>query len=129
MIGGLVLTHGKIAEALIEATESILGEVDNIHAVSTTNLSLIDINKRLRQIISSQNWEDGTMIMVSLMGGSCWNSGVALARQWQKIEVVSGANLIMLISFLSKRDRYLLPELAKIIKQDSIRGIERYTSK
>lgn len=129
MIGGIVLTHGKIGEALIEATESILGDVDNIHAVSTTNLSLVDINNKLRQILSSQNWADGTIIMVSLMGGSCWNSGVVMARQWQKIEVVSGANLVMLISFLSKRDRYLLPELARIIKEDSIRGIERYTNK
>jgi PTS system mannose-specific IIA component len=129
MIGGIVLTHGKIGEALIKAAESILGEVDNIHAISTTNLSLVDIGRRLRQVISSQSWEDGTMIMVSLMGGSCWNSGVGLARQLPKTEVVSGINLIMLISFLSKRDRYSLTELAGIIKEDSIRGIERYTGK
>jgi len=128
MIGGIVLTHGKIGDALIVAAKSILGEFDNIYALSTTNLSLIDINKNLRQIISSQNWEDGTMVMVSLMGGSCWNSGVGLARQLPKTEVVSGANLIMLISFLTKRDRYSLPELAEIIKEDSIRGIKRYTN-
>lgn len=129
MIGGIVLTHGKIGEALIAAAESILGEVDNIHAISTTNLSLVDINMRLRQVISTQSWEDGTIIMVSLMGGSCWNSGVGLARQLPKTEVVSGTNLSMLISFLSKRDRYSLTELAGIIKEDSIRGIERYTIK
>jgi len=128
MVGGIVLTHGKIGEALIEAAKSILGEFDNIYALSTTNLSLIDINKNLRQIISTQNWEDGTMVMVSLMGGSCWNSGVGLARQLPKTEVVSGANLIMLISFLTKRDRYSLPELAEIIKEDSLRGIKRYTN-
>jgi PTS system mannose-specific IIA component len=129
MIGGIVVTHGKIGEALIAAAESILGEVDNIHAISTTNLSLVDINMRLRQVISTQSWEDGTIIMVSLMGGSCWNAGVGLVRQLSKTEVVSGINLIMLISFLSKRDRYSLTELAGIIKEDSIRGIERYTIK
>jgi len=128
MIGGIVLTHGDIGDALIEAAKSILGEVDDIYAQSTTNLSLFDINKNLRKIISSQSWDDGTMIMVSLMGGSCWNSGVGLARQLPKTEVVSGANLIMLISFLSKRNRYSLPALAKIIKEDSIRGIERYSN-
>ena len=129
MIGGIVLTHGNIGDALIEAAKSILGEVNDIYAFSTTNLSLNDINKKLRQIISIQNWENGTVIMVSLMGGSCWNSGVALARQMLKTEVVSGANLIMLISFLSKRDRYSLSELAEIIKEDSVRGIERYINK
>jgi len=127
MIGGIVLTHGKIGVALIGAAESIFGEIDNIHALSTTNLSLIDINTKLKKIISSQSWEHGTIIMVSLMGGSCWNSGVGLARQLPKVEVVSGVNLTMLISFLSKRERYPLPELAEIIKKDGIRGIERLT--
>lgn len=129
MIGGIVLTHGNIGHALIEAAESILGKIDNIHVLSTTNLSLIDINTKLREIISSQNWKDGIIIMVSLMGGSCWNAGVVLARDLAKTEVVAGVNLIMLISFLSKRGRYSLPELAEIVKEDSIRGIERYTRK
>lgn len=129
MIGGIVLTHGQIGTALIEATESIFGKIDNIHALSTADLSLLDINAKLKQIIAAQDWENGTIIMVSLIGGSCWNSGLALARQLPNIEVISGANLTMLISFLSKRDRYSLLELAEIVKSDSIRGIERFTIK
>lgn len=126
MIGGIVLTHGEIGAALIEAAKMILGEVDNVYSVSTTNLSLIDINTRLKQIISSENWGDGTIIMVSLLGGSCWNSAVGLTRQRPKVEVVSGVNLTMLISFLSKRERFSLPELAVVIKDDGIRGIDRF---
>ena len=129
MIGGIVLTHGEIGSALIGATESILGQVNNIHAISTTELSLQDINTRLKQIIATQNWQNGTIVMVSLMGGSCWNSALFLARQLPKIEVVSGVNLTMLISFLSKRDRYSLSKLAEIIREDGIRGIERFTLK
>lgn len=127
MIGGIVLTHGIIGNALIDAAKSILGEVDHLHDLSTTGLSLDSMNSRLTEMIATQNWETGTVIMVSLMGGSCWNAGVALARQQQNIEVVSGVNLIMLISFLSKRDRFPLAELSEIIKQDGIRGITRLT--
>jgi len=125
MIGGIVLTHGKIASALIQAAESIMGDVNNIYDLSTANLSLNDINVSLKQTIASQSWENGTLIMVSLMGGSCWNAAVGIARQQPKIEVVSGVNLAMLISFLSKRDHFSLPELAEIIKKDGIRGIDR----
>ena len=125
MIGGIVLTHGIIGNALIDAAKSILGEVDHIHDISTTGLSLDSINSRLKETIATQNWGDGTIIMVSLMGGSCWNAGVALARQQPNIEVVSGVNLMMLISFLSKRDRHSLTALSEIIKQDGIRGITR----
>jgi mannose/fructose-specific phosphotransferase system component IIA len=127
MIGGIVLTHGQIGSALIGATASILGQVDNIHAISTSELSLQDINAKLKQIIAMQNWTNGTIVMVSLRGGSCWNSALFLAQQLPKIEVVSGVNLTMLISFLSKRDRYSLSKLAEIIKEDGIRGIERFT--
>lgn len=129
MIGGIVLTHGHIGAALINAAESILGEIDNIHALSTKDLSLLDINTKLKQIVSAESWEAGTIIMASLMGGSCWNSGVGLARQLPNIEVISGVNLTMLISFLSKRDRYSLPELVEIIQKDTIKGIKRLTQK
>lgn len=125
MIGGIVLTHGSIGAALIQAAKTILGEVDHIHDISTMGLSLDDIHEQLKNLILSQNWKDGTMIMASLVGGSCWNAGGTIARQMPGIEVVSGVNLIMLISFLSKRDRYGLDELSEIIKQDGIRGINR----
>jgi len=129
MIGGIVLTHGRIGEALIDATASILGAIDNIQALSTANLSSLDINKQLKKIIMTQNWEGGAIVMVSLMGGSCWNSAVTLARQLPKIEIVSGVNLTMLISFFSKRDRYSLAELAQIVREDGIRGIAKFTIK
>jgi PTS system mannose-specific IIA component len=129
MIGGIVLTHGRIGEALIDASASILGETDNIYALSTANLSFFDINRQLKEIITTQNWEGGAIVMVSLMGGSCWNSAVALARQLPKIEIVAGVNLTMLISFLSKRNRYPLSELAEIVREDGIRGIAKFTIK
>ena len=125
MIGGIVLTHGTIGKALIKAAKSILGEIDHIHDISTTGHSLESINTKLKNMILSQNWEDGTLILASLMGGSCWNAGVVIAHQMPNIEVVSGVNLIMLISFLSKRDRHSLAELSEIVKQDGIRGITR----
>lgn len=129
MIGGIVLTHGQIGAALIDAAASILGELDNIAALSTANLSFFDINAQLHQVIARQHWEGGTIVMVSLKGGSCWNSALALARELPKIEVISGANLTMLISFLSKRDRFSVSELAAIVKEDSIRGIDRFAIK
>jgi len=127
MIGGIILTHGDIGTALIQASESILGEVDNIYGLSTKKFSLVDITNMLKKTIYAQNWENGTIIMVSLIGGSCWNAAVALAKQLSQIEVVSGVNLTMVISFLSKRDRYSLLGLADIIKEDGIRGINRLT--
>lgn len=127
MIGGIVLTHGQISSTLIQAAQTILGEVDHVYDLSITDQSMSRIISNLEQIVSSQNWEDGIIIMVSLKGGSCWNSAVSLARKFPLIEVVSGVNLIMLISFISKRIRYPIKELAEIIKEDAIRGIDRFS--
>ena len=129
MIGGIVITHGDIGSALIHAAETILGEADNIYGLSTKSLSLIDINTMLKDRILAQNWEDGTIIMVSLLGGSCWNSAVGITKQFSKIEVVSGVNLTMVISFLSKRNQFSLPKLVDVIKEDGIRGINKFPMK
>lgn len=127
MIGGIVLTHGQISSTLIQAAKAILGEVDHVYDLSITNQSMSRIISDLEQIVFSQNWDEGIIIMVSLKGGSCWNSAVNLARKFPQIEVVSGVNLIMLISFISKRIRVPLKELAEIIKEDAIRGIDRFS--
>lgn len=126
MIGGIILTHGPMGPAIIKAAATILGDIDSIYELSTTNLSLNDICDRLIKTIKSENWNDGTIIMVSLKGGSCWNAAVTTANQLPDIEVVSGVNLAMFISFLTKRNQLDLGELAEKIKLDGIRGIDRY---
>ena len=88
MIGGIILTHGPIASALIQAGETILGEIDDVNHLSTKGLSLDGISEKLKKIISAGQWSDGIIIMVSLKGGSCWNAAVVTARQIPDIEVV-----------------------------------------
>jgi len=126
MIGGVILTHGPMGPAIIKAAESILGNIDSIFELSTTNLSLNDISDKLNKKITSENWDGGTIIMVSLKGGSCWNAAVTTARQLPNVEVVSGVNLAMFISFLTKRNQIGLSDVAEKIKLDGIRGIDRY---
>lgn len=128
MIGGIILTHGQIAASLLDAAKRILGEVDNLYDFSVGNLSLEAIISSLEAIIVSENWTDGVVIMVSLRGGSCWNSAIHLARKLPQIEVLSGVNLTMLISFLSKRNRLPLQQLAKTVKEDTIKAIDQFSS-
>ena len=123
MIGGIIVTHGPMAHPLIEAAETILGPVDNIKAISTTQFSLKEIVSEIEKIIASEDWNDGIIIMTSLRGGSCWNSAALASKNHDRVEVVSGVNLPMTISFLTKRDSLPLPELADTLVRDGIRGI------
>lgn len=123
MIGGIVVTHGPMAQPLIEAAETILGKVENIRALSTTPYSLREIVAEIEKIIDEESWEDGVLILASLRGGSCWNAAVLVTNQRKNVQVVSGVNLPMLISFLNKRDSLALSELAETVHNDGIRGI------
>ena len=126
MIGGIIVTHGPMAQALIKAAETILGKVTQTYGFSTTDLSLPTILDKISQIIKTEEWPNETLILVSLKGGSCWNAAVSTKKQHQNVEVVSGVNLSMLLSFLTKRESHNLQDLATMVMQDGIRGIEKY---
>lgn len=125
MIGGLIVTHGPMAPALIKAAETILGQVTQVYGFSTTDLSIHDILENIDRIIKEDDWPDETLVLVSLKGGSCWNAAVMASKQHDNIEVISGVNLSMLLSFLTKRNSHSLTELAALVLEDGKRGIDK----
>lgn len=127
MIGGIIITHGPIAQSLIRASEEIVGKTEYLYGFSTTNLSLDAIYKQMKEILSRSDWPDETLILVSLKGGSCWNSAVAMKREYRKVEVLSGVNLSMILSFLTKRNDHSLTDLTALVLEDGIRGIDRHS--
>ena len=124
MIGGIVITHGPIAHALIQAAEGILGTCQYIIGFSTSDKSRDTVEREIGEIISSADWPHETLILVSLKGGSCWNAAVSVMEKYHNIAVVSAVNLPMMLSFLTKRDGKQLDELATVVKNDGIRGID-----
>ena len=126
MIGGIILTHGPIAQALIKAAEEILGSINYLYGFSTTNLALEMIYEKIDEIFTEDDWPAESLILVSLKGGSCWNAAVTMKKKYQHVEVVSGVNLNMILSFLTKRKDQQLQELATLVKEDGLRGIDKY---
>ena len=127
MISGIVLTHGPIASAIVEAAGTIVGKTEKIFIISTSEYSLRSLVTKLEKLISAGNFEQGVIIMASLKGGTCWNAALAVTRKFpKKVEVVSGVNLSMFISFVTKREQFELSKLAEIIYEDGIRGIDLY---
>ena len=125
MIGGIVLTHGPIAPAIIEAAEAIVGDAEKIYSLSTSGFSLRDISEKLEKLIVAEKLDQGVIIMTSLKGGTCWNSAVAVCKKKSSVEVVSGLNLNMFLSFVTKREQLGLSELADTLIKDAIKGIDR----
>jgi PTS system mannose-specific IIA component len=121
---GILLTHGPVGDAMIEAVRHIMGLDDGLHALSVTDMSITEISSRLKSLVNAPDeQQDGVFIMASLRGGSCWNVAVGLAKEYPHIKVLSGVNLAMVLSFVTKRDQLSMDDLAIEVYQDGTRGI------
>lgn len=125
MISGLVLSHGKIAEAFVQACKQIAGECRNLYTLNCDNLTPKDLHKQIAHLVETENFRDGLFILVSLRGGSCWNAAAKIAREYENIKLISGLNLSILLSFVTKRDKYNFEDLADILCKDGARAITR----
>lgn len=123
----VLLTHGPIGDAIIEAVKGIMGIEDGLHALSVTNMSVAEITQRLLSLINApEEKSDGVVILASLKGGSCWNVAVSVAKDHPHIKVVSGLNLPMVLTFMTKRESHAIDELATTLEKDGVRGISKF---
>ncbi|MBN1960378.1 MAG: PTS sugar transporter subunit IIA [Deltaproteobacteria bacterium] len=124
MIGVIVAAHGKLAEALIEAALLVVPDADPVQAVSINkNDDSNAIESRLRQAISELTSYQAVLILTDMFGGSPSNIGLTL-HQPGKVEVLTGANLPMLIRALQQCHRDIaLDEAAREVKDYGARAI------
>lgn len=116
MVGVVLVTHGGIARELLAATRSIVGDVEQMHAVSTDGEETGDIRERIKAAIEATETGDGVLLVTDMFGGTPANVALSFLNE-KKIEVVTGANLPMLIKLATGRGERPLPELASFIRE------------
>jgi PTS system mannose-specific IIA component len=118
MIGGIIVSHGKLAEELLNALNIILGEAVNIEAISIgwyddVEGSKIKINQSLRRV----DQKNGVLIFTDMFGGTPSNLSFTFLKEGQ-VDIITGVNLPMLIKFVSLQRGYDLKEVArKVVEQ------------
>lgn len=114
MIGIVVVTHGRVAEELVNAARTIVGELPGVTAVS---IGWADDVAAAPEAIAAALAEVGggpTLILTDMFGGTPTN--VSLPFLSPDVEIVTGVNLPMLIKLSSTRDGDLL-EVARVIRE------------
>jgi PTS system mannose-specific IIA component len=117
MIGGLIVTHGRLAIELLNAAEMIVGEVHHITAVSLgwhddVGMATSMIEKALERV----QGPDGVLILTDMFGGTPTNISSTFLDPG-KVEVVTGVNLPMLMKFTQIGEGQTLAAAAKIVKE------------
>ena len=97
MIGGLIVTHGRLAIELLNAAEMIVGEIHGIAAVSLGWHDDVDTaTTMIRNALDRVRTPDGVLILTDMFGGTPTNIASTFLAQ-ENVEVVTGVNLPMLI--------------------------------
>mgnify|MGYP001076596809 CR=1 FL=1 len=114
MIPVLVLTHGRLAEELLEAGRSIDSKLlEHSSALALPwEIDSDEASRQLKQRLKELDQGAGVLILTDMFGGTATNLALPFLDPG-KVEVVTGANLPMLVKLGSLRDVELpLHELA-----------------
>lgn len=113
MTGIVLVTHSQLGEALIEATEFIIGK--KLKDIVSVSIDLAESADKLREKIAAGikavNRKKGVLILTDMFGGTPSNLSYSFLEEG-RVEVISGVNLPILLRAVTTRKEMELNELA-----------------
>jgi PTS system mannose-specific IIA component len=117
MIGGLIITHGRLAIELLNAAEMIVGETHHIAAVSLGWHDDVDMARSMiEKAIERVKTPDGILILTDMFGGTPTNIASTFLDS-EKVEIVTGVNLPMLIKLVQMEEGQTLASAANLVRE------------
>ena len=103
MIGLVLVTHGRLAEEFIAATEHVVGPQTQTQSVCIgADDDMEERRKEILAAIEDVNDGSGVILLPDMFGGTPSNLAISVMDQ-TKVEVLAGMNLPMLIKLASVR--------------------------
>jgi PTS system mannose-specific IIA component len=120
VIGIVVVTHGQLAEELVRAARTIVGDIPAVAAVSIGWGDDVAAARTAIEGALAELGQEGALLLTDMFGGTPTN--VALSFLAPGVEIVTGVNLPMLIKLSTHRSGSLgeLARLAREQGRDSI---------
>ncbi len=103
MIGIVLVTHGRLAEEFVAATEHVVGPQEAIRSICIGPDD--DVEQRRAQIVEAVEEVDqgsGVVVLTDMFGGTPSNLAISIMDK-ERVEVIAGVNLPMLIKLASVR--------------------------
>jgi PTS system mannose-specific IIA component len=124
MVGLILVSHGRMAAGTLEAARMIVGQQDGVVALALNEGDDVDdLRQHIAAAISEVDRGDGVLVLVDLFGGSPFNASARPAMARERVEVVSGLNVPMLVEVLAQRDGSTLQELVEVARCAGASGI------
>jgi mannose PTS system EIIA component len=116
MIGLLLVAHAGLARELLTAAEMIVGEIEMAQAIGIKPDDQVDMIRAAISDAIKANGDDGILIMTDMFGGTPANIGLSFLEE-NRVEVLTGVNLPMVLKFTGDRARYGVTELAERVQK------------
>lgn len=110
MIGLVLVTHGRLAEEFVAATEHVVGPQERIRSICIGVDD--DMEHRRADILTAVkdvDDNDGVILLTDMFGGTPSNLAISVMER-ANVEVIAGINLPMLIKLVGIRDSASLTE-------------------
>lgn len=123
MIGMLIVTHCDLGKEFLNAAEFIVGRIDAADSISIIQTSE---SKALRDTIEKKITDldqgQGVLILTDMFGGTPSNISLSFLSE-ERVEVLTGVNLPMVIAIVQNRGNLNLKSVAEKAKEAGNMGI------
>nr|WP_228073795.1 PTS sugar transporter subunit IIA [Kordiimonas pumila] len=123
VIGMVVVTHGRLADEFVSATEHVVGAQEQLRAICIGPDD--DMERRRKDIMDAVKEVDsghGVVLLTDMFGGTPSNLAISLLEKG-RVEVIAGINLPMLIKLSSVRRGSDLATAVEAAKEAGIKYI------
>ena len=118
MIGGVIVTHGQLANELVSAAEMIVGEIHHITAVSIGWHDDVDVaREEIDRAIKRVDKGAGVLVLTDMFGGTPTNIAASFLGE-VNVEIVTGVNLPMVIKLATQDQEYKFSEMAERVRDE-----------
>jgi PTS system mannose-specific IIA component len=124
-IGGVIVSHGQVANELLSAAETVVGELRNITAVSIgwhddVEAAKQEIERAIKQVSAGR----GVLLLTDMFGGTPTNISAMFIKEGE-VELVTGVNLPMVLKLATSNGNATLAEIAKTVEEQGKQSIYR----
>ena len=124
-IGGVIVSHGQVANELLAAAETVVGNLSHIAAVSIGWHDDVELAKNeISRAVNKVSEGIGVLLLTDMFGGTPTNISAMFIKE-NEIEIVTGVNLPMVIKLASQNKQMSLAEMAKEVEEQGKQSIYR----
>jgi mannose PTS system EIIA component len=124
-IGGVIVSHGRLANELLAAAEAVVGDLNHIAAVSIGWHDDVELAKdEISRAVKKVSGGVGVLILTDMFGGTPTNVSAMFLKE-NEIEIVTGVNLPMVVKLASQTTEKSLSDMAKDVEEQGKQAIYR----